>query len=194
MTARNSDGTATSSSRRESLATLAGASVLALSTPALAASKAAAPAAKPGAIGVSEADGFTAVLVSHGTRSFELYQDLINEEYFVLDQKSGKRTINAKVFDKYIGVIRNVIGRSVDAKGKEVFRRAGEARPDQRTMHSGVQERGRKRRAGVIPAGDGGQVGGAVNCEPISTCPIVTHHRFPSRAATMYSSIAFRKL
>ena len=123
MTARNSDGTATSSSRRESLATLAGASVLALSTPALAASKAAAPAAKPGAkpgaIGVSEADGFTAVLVSHGTRSFELYQDLINEEYFVLDQKSGKRTINAKVFDKYIGVIRNVIGRSVDAKGKE---------------------------------------------------------------------------
>ena len=133
MTARNSDGTATatSSSRRESLATLAGASVLALSTPALAASKAAAPAAKPGAIGVSEADGFTAVLVSHGTRSFELYQDLINEEYFVLDQKSGKRTINAKVFDKYIGVIRNVIGRSVDAKGKEtvhnliVFRNKG---------------------------------------------------------------------
>jgi len=88
-------------------------------TPALAASKASVKPPNKVLSGANAAQGYTIASVSFEVDSYDKYREAIQSIYFTTDPKSKKKSLDQKIFSADEGVIRQIIGKSVDAKGKE---------------------------------------------------------------------------
>lgn len=88
-------------------------------TPAFAASKASVKPPNKVLSGANAAQDYTIASVSFEVDSYDKYREAIQSIYFITDPKSKKKSLDQKIFSADEGVIRQIIGKSVDAKGKE---------------------------------------------------------------------------
>ena len=89
-------------------------------TPAFAASKASVKPPNKVLSGANAAQGYTIASVSFEVDSYDKYREAIQSIYFTTDPKSKKKSLDQKIFSADEGVIRQIIGKSVDAKARVV--------------------------------------------------------------------------